>query len=91
MIRVFYIRYAYASNYADFSEEDEEFDGEDSEREFDDGEVSLNVPPRDRSSGRGLSALPRRRRSAEARGGDEFFAESGIVPCSARRVAYRHR
>jgi hypothetical protein len=58
---------------ADFSEEGEEFDVEDSEKEFDDGEVSFNVPPPDRSSGKGLSALPRRRRLAEVRGSDEFL------------------
>jgi hypothetical protein len=74
---------------ADFSEEDEKFDGEDSEREFDDGEVSFNVPPPDRSSGRGLSALPRRRRSVEGRGGEEFLRspESFLVARDGSPIA----
>jgi hypothetical protein len=74
---------------ADLSEEGEEFDVEDSEKEFDDGEVSFNVPLPDRSSGRGLSALPRRRRSAEARGSDEFLRspESFLVARDGSPIA----
>jgi hypothetical protein len=51
--------------------------------------MSFNVPPADRSSGKGLTALPRRRRSAEARGGDEFLRspESFLVAHEGSPIA----